>query len=143
MDRGAVHGGVEQRAGPEVVGVARTILGWGDRSTSYIEYGRGSKDGALFPVFVWKERKYYPVILWTYGRVEIQFTQLQTRPPFDDIEKRRDFLTRLNAIPGISIPEEALDKRPAVSMSVLVPSDARNQFISVLNWFLDEVREKE
>ena len=133
---------LEQRMGPEAVGVARTILAWGDRSTTYIEYGRGSVAGAMYPIFEWKGTKYYPVILWTYGRAEIQFTQLQTRPPFDDLEKRREFLSRLNAIPGISIPDEAIDRRPAISMSVLAPSAIREQFIAVLDWFLGEVRER-
>lgn len=122
-----------RRADLEAVEVARAFLKWGNRSTTYIEYGRGTKDGARHPIFVWKGRKYYPVILWTYGRIEIQFTQLQSRPPFDNLEKRSEFLARLNAIPGISIPEDALDRRPTVPMPVLVPTDIRQEFMAALD----------
>lgn len=127
------------RAGPEAVDVARTILAWGKRTVSTIWYGRGTRDGSLAPILTWKGTNYYPVILWTYGRIEVQFQWLQARPPFDDIGKRRELFTRLHAIPGITLPADSLNRRPSFNMKVLGKPGALQQFIEVLDWVITEI----
>lgn len=127
------------RAGPEAVDVARTILEWGKRTVSTIWYGQGTRDGSLAPILTWKGTNYYPVILWTYGRIEVQFQWLQARPPFDDIGKRRELFTRLHSIPGITLPADSLNRRPSFNMKVLGKPGALQQFIEVLDWVITEI----
>lgn len=131
---------LSSRSGSAAVGIAMAILEWGKRTMSTIEYGRGTRDGSLLPILMWKGTDYYPVILWTYGRVEVQFQWLQTRPPFDDIDKRREFLTRLNSIPGISLPIDSLNRRPSFPLKELEKPDTLEQFIEVLDWVIREIK---
>lgn len=131
---------LEKKAGLGVVDVARSIMDWGNRNGMTIEYGRGLRDGALYPVLDWRGTAYYPLIMWTYGRGEIQFKGFRTRPPFDNPEKLREFWSRLNAVPGISFPEDALSRRPAFSLKELEKPNALELFIEVLDWVIREIK---
>lgn len=75
-------------------------------------WGKGKVDGSFIPVLDHNGKPHYPLAMYTYGRIEIQFQWL-TKPPFDDMALRRELLGRLNQIPGISLPEEAIGRRPA------------------------------
>jgi hypothetical protein len=64
---------------------------------------------------------------------------MQLKPPFNDELKRLEVLRRLNEIPGITIPDKAIDKYPSVPLSVLNNEAALNQFLETLDWFVQEV----
>lgn len=53
----------------------------------------------------------WPAAVYPSGRVEVVFQYLQYRPPFDDVAVRDDLRRRLNAIPGVSLPEAKLALR--------------------------------
>lgn len=131
-----------KETGPEAVEVARSILDWGVHNATRFWWGKGKRDGSFAPVFSWKGRDYYPVFVWSSGIGDIQFQWLQYRPPFDSIELRKELLDRLNAIPGISIPEDALGRRPSFPLKALVPKEARTMFLAVLDWVVNEVKGK-
>jgi len=60
------------------------------------------------------------------------------RPPFDDVGLRREFVRRLNEIPGIAIPEDAITRRPRFPLSVLAADpEALESLKAVLEWFCD------
>ena len=132
---------LDERAGSEAVQVARSILDWGIHNTTHIWWGEGEKDGSFAPIFNWKGTSYYPVLVWTRGVLVIQFQWLQYRPPFDALEKRKELLDRLNAIPGITIPEDSLIYRPALPLKAFVPVETRKGFLAVLDWVVSEVKE--
>ena len=72
--------------------------------------------------------------------MEIQFQWLQSRPPFDDVGRRKDLLNRLNAIPGITLPQDSLGRRPSFPLAVLKRREVREQFIEVLDWVIAEIK---
>lgn len=45
---------------------------------------------------------------------------------------------KLNAIPGVRIPDDALDKRPSISLQALTDPAALEAFLTVLDWSLDK-----
>jgi hypothetical protein len=58
---------------------------------------------------------------------------------------RRDdasVLNRINEIPGISLPEDGITRRPSIPLSVLAPSGALSEFTKVLDWMVREIEEK-
>lgn len=132
---------LDERAGAEAVEVARSILDWGVKNATRFWWGEGKKDGSFAPVFSWKGTDYYPVFVWSTGVGKIQFQWLKLRPPFDSLEKRRELLDRLNAVPGIAIPEDSLGGRPSFPLKALVPVEARKSFLAVLDWVIGEVKE--
>ena len=132
---------LEERAGADAVEVARSILDWGVHHTTHIWWGEGKKDGSFAPIFNWKGTSYYPVLVWTRGVLVIQFQWLQYRPPFNALETRKELLDRLNAIPGISIPDDSLIYRPALPLTAFLPAETREGLLAVLDWVVDEVKE--
>jgi hypothetical protein len=78
--------------------------------------------------------------MWTYGRIEMQFQHLRT-PPFDGEDQRREFIRRLNSIPGVAIPEDAtMRRRPSFDMAVLISDAHREAFQSVMEWAIAQMR---
>ena len=124
---------------PEVIPVARAILEWGKKRCSYFWWGKGKQTGSFAPIFKHQGMECYPTFIWTTGTGDIQFQYLQNHRPFDQEEKRRELMQRLNAIPRISIPENALRRRPSFPLKALIPSSSLQMYIDVLNWILDEV----
>jgi hypothetical protein len=102
-------------------------------------YGRGATDGSLFAEFDAEGRSYFPLVLWTSGSVEVQFQHLKVRPPFDSESLREDFRQHLNTIPGVSLPDGSLARRPSFSMKLLRTEDALEKLLEVLDWFLSLV----
>jgi hypothetical protein len=129
-----------QRHGPQDAEVARTILSWAKQNALRIWWGRGAKDGSFFPMLDWKGTKNSVISVWTYGRLEVQFQWMKERPPFDSEAKRQELRERLNRIPGVEIPADAIVLRPRILLSTLSNKAVLTQFLEVLDWFLLEVK---
>ena len=116
----------------------RPLVDWATRHMSGVWMGAGKVDGSLTPVVYMADgRQFFPFILWTYGTIEIQFAALSRRPPFDQLDLRRELRDRLDALPNVSIPDEKLDKRPGIPMITLSDPAARQQFIATMEWVLE------
>ncbi len=131
---------LERRVGHEDAQVARALYDWATRSTHRIAYGRGAQMGSLFPTVDY-EYSHVPFALWTGGYVETQFQYEATKPPFSDVQKRRELLRRINEVPGLSLPGDSFDRRPSVRLTELRSAELRDAFLRVMDWFLEQVRE--
>jgi hypothetical protein len=129
-----------QRHGPQDAEVARTILSWAKKNALRIWWGKGAKDGSVFPMLDWKGSKNSVISVWTYGRLEVQFQWMKVRPPFDDEARRQELRNRLNQIPGVEIPADALTLRPRILLSTLTNKPALQQFLAVLDWAIQEIK---
>jgi alkylated DNA nucleotide flippase Atl1 len=98
-------------------------IGRGNEKSCYL-MARETPPGALWPV------AFYPT-----GKCEVVFQYLAVRPPFDDIELRREFRNRLNKIPGVDLPEAKLELRPGFPVELLADAASRKTFIDALTWF--------
>ena len=94
------------------VQAARNLLAWASRNT-FVWWGEGATSGSFIPIFEHDGVKHQLFAVYTYGNVEIYFQWYAYKPPFDAIEKRRELLDRLNAIPEIQLPEDSLNRRPS------------------------------
>jgi hypothetical protein len=97
--------------------------------------------GAAWPVLDHNGDWYAAIGLWTYGKVEVQFERLKTKEPFDDLSMRQAFADRLNAIDGIDIPTDRIDKRPSFPLNHLQEPGAREQFLASLDWCYGAIRD--
>jgi hypothetical protein len=82
----------------------------------------------------------FPFALYSYGRVEIQFQWMVRRAPFDAPERRVQLQQKLNAIPGVEIPDRGLDKRPSISLEALTNDKALEAFLAAMAWAFEQVR---
>lgn len=131
---------LRDKAGVEAVAAATGLYDWAIGRGLRVGYGRGKVDGSMVPSFTVEGREYFPIALYTYGRVEIQF-QFMTRPPFDDLALRRVLLRRINDVPGISLPEDSITRRPRVPLADLGRDPTMLKGLqSALDWFCDTAR---
>jgi len=74
--------------------------------------------------------------LWSYGSIEIGAQYLAAFAPFTDAAMLEQLRQRLNAIPGVEIPQERVAKRPAFSWKLFEDKPELDQLISVLEWIV-------
>lgn len=132
---------IEAKRGAEDARVARELIEWARVQLPRLTWGTGRLTGSFFPVRDHGGRNYWPFSLRTDGGVTIEFKGLNTRPPFDDVGLRREFVRRLNETAGVSIPEDAITRRPSFRLAVLAASpEAFDSFKGALDWFCETVR---
>ena len=131
-----------ENKGQSYVEVARFILDWSKDWADDIWWGSGARSGSFIPVFTRNGTGYYVFAVWTYGTVEIQFQWLARRAAFVEEAKRRELRDKLNSIHGVSIPEDALERRPGISLEVFADRQALQVFKETLEWAIDVATEK-
>jgi len=131
---------LKSKKGLEDAEIARKIQEWARFRLPRFWWGKGKQDGSFYPVLDYKGEQYYPIAIWTYGKVEIQFQWLQKRPPFDAEPKRKELLSRLNQIPGISLPEDAITRRPNIYLSIFKDDNSLKQLLEILDWVIQEIK---
>jgi hypothetical protein len=68
------------------------------------------------------------------------FGWMRDRPPFDSKDKRLELVRRLNEIPGVELPNEAIDKWPNFPVSAVHEKDNKEKFYEILEWLIQEIR---
>jgi hypothetical protein len=126
--------------GDQEKAVASAILDWAKAKSLRIWWGKGSRSGSFFPMIDFKDIQHSSIAVWTYGRIEVQFQWMKVRPPFTDEKRRLELRDRLNKIPGVEIPEEAITRRPSILLASLTDASALKEFLAVLDWYLREVK---
>jgi hypothetical protein len=132
---------LSQRRGEQEAAVARQLLEWANKHGLRVWWGQGKKDGSFFPMYDNKFGKNFLFSVWTYGSVELQFQHMKT-PPFAEEGERKKLVQRLSCI-GLSIPEEALKKRPTFGLSLLKEPAALAKFLEAFDWVLSEIKKVE
>lgn len=130
---------LEARRGVEEARVARAILAWAQGKNLRIWWGKGSQDGSFFPLLDIRGTSYWLISVWTYGRLEMQFQMMKNKPPFDEEAKRLELLRRLNALPGVDIPADAITRRPSIPLTTLQDEVILKQFLDICDWIIGEV----
>lgn len=131
---------LESRNDPDRVRVARDILEWSVSKSTYIWWGRGKSNGSFVPVLVHGEAHHQFFALWTYGTLEIYFQWYAGKPPFNSESKRLQMLRKLNEVPGVSLPEESITKRPGIRLDVFKNAEALKKFKAIIQWYIEEVK---
>jgi hypothetical protein len=86
-------------------------------------------------------QKYHLFSVWTNGVVQINLAYAKNKPLFALPERRLTILRQLNAIDGIDLPEDAIDRMPSFSVAVLHDAAKREQFLAVFEGMIAQIRE--
>lgn len=103
-----------------------------------IWWGKGSIDGSFYPCFDGKE-SYQLFGMYSNGFIEIPFQYYKEKGTFKDIEKRREFMFKINELLNTKLSESKLSKRPSISWTVLKTEKSRQDFMDLYTWFIGEV----
>jgi hypothetical protein len=120
-----------EREGIEAVKTTRDILKWANEKDLTLYWGQGARSGSCLVHLTHEQDWFGFFTLWTYGRIEIQFQVLKNRPIFEEINKRMTLLKQLNSIPGVSIPDDGIDRRPSIPFSTLQSKTALQSFLKI------------
>lgn len=122
---------LEKREGIHAVITTKAILAWAQKNILEIWWGKGSRSGSFIPIFHHKDIWYSFFALWTYGGIEIQFQVMKNRPVYENVEMRQKLLDQLNSIPGVSIPDDGIERRPTFPFSALEPGTTLIRFLEI------------
>lgn len=132
-----------QKRGQVEADVARQIFEWSTSRNLRIRWGEGATDGSFYILLNHQDREYPLASLWTYGWIETQFSRLKILPPFDSLSLREELLAKLNAIPEVKLPPDSIDKRKLFVLSALDSSEKLNQFLHVMEWCVQKIKENQ
>jgi hypothetical protein len=141
-DENSVFASLRESCPETEIGAARRIVDWMKSSGGSLTFGIGRQDGSVLSVFTDKAGyRFRPVILYTYGRVEILFQFMKGLPYFNDVGHRQEFANKLNAIAGVSISSDQLTKRPSISLKSLSSNPSHvDKLIEDLNWAVNQFK---
>lgn len=141
-DEQSFFAALADKRGGEETRAARELFEWTLARGLRPTFGSGRVDGSFIPVQESGGVQHYPIAVYTYGRVEVQFQWL-TRAPFDRDETKLELLRRLNEIPGVSFGVDVITRRPSIPLSLLASDpSALAQLEAALAWLI-ETAEKE
>lgn len=113
----------------------RPFYGAGKTLGSIIMTYMGDRDAVIYK----SGRDAVFCTLWTNGIIELDIQYVLNYPPFDRVEVRNDYISRITQIPGVTIPDDRRDKRPGISWSLLQDPSSKAQFISAQTWLVDQL----
>jgi len=129
---------LEAKRGEAEAAAAKAIYDWAAGKMERV-WGRGGVDGSYTLRFNLNGVRHSPIVVWTTGHASIQF-QYMKDPPFDDA-LRHELLAKCNAIIGVALPKDSINRCPSFRLSALVDDCARSQFITVLDWMFDQLNQ--
>jgi len=124
---------------PACVPAFRAILEWSEEKMPAIRWGEGGKSGSFMPRLPAERGWHKAIVIYTYGRVEVQFKAMLGQPPFDSPVLRREFAERLGSISGGEITIEDIGRRPSFPLKSLSDPVKLKKFIEALDWFVEKV----
>ena len=130
---------LEAKQGPAEAEVARELIEWARAQGLRFSWGTSTR-GQWCPVLDYAGQSYYPFWVASSKKVQILFQWL-VAPPFDDVEVRHGFRRRLNEIPGVSIPRDAITGRPSIPLATFaVDPEALESLKVAFEWCFETAR---
>ncbi|MCI0730562.1 MAG: CBS domain-containing protein [Chloroflexi bacterium] len=129
-----------ERNDPMEEAFARTMLEWASANVTTVRWGKGLQYGSFVPILRHKGQEHQLFTIWSNGLLETHFQWYQHKAPFSDLAKRQELLRRLNEIPGVSLPDDAVVRRPTIPFSVFADEANLQRLIEVWEWVIREIR---
>ncbi len=131
--------------GEQEANVIERIFAWADRHDPplTLTFGRGAKNPGVKSRDCGPSDALRPLPRLHHGICRAPLSSsLSRRPPFDDLELRRDLQTRLNALPEVSITDGQLEPLyPSFPLSILADCETFERFLAMIDWVIGQVLE--
>jgi hypothetical protein len=127
-----------QRSADEVEATQR-LHDWAEARGLDVKWGTGAKNGSFSPKARIGDDVAHLFSVYTDFNIQFSFGSMKL-PPFDQLEGRRRLADRLGAvIPGLEFDDSKLSGWPFSGRAALTGVDQVEAFLSVWDWYLDEV----
>jgi len=132
---------LEEVRGQEETTIARALLEWAQRQRIPLRWGQGGTEGSFAPRLEHAGQSHQVFSVFSNGTLEIRFSYMQWKAPFDEEAKRLALRDRLNEVTGFHIQtDQVTNKRPWYYLSVLQDEADLKMFVAALDWFIREVK---
>ena len=138
-DETAVLSEITNRGDAAALAASRTIIDWIKRRADRVAFNSNPVWGWIGAVFEKDGFEISLLRLHSDGSVAVYFEYMLGKPVFDDLARRQQLLDRLNAVPGVRLPPDAVSKRKTIPLADFTP-DATAAFLAVMDWFVEELR---
>ena len=128
------------RGDPALTATAKAIVAWIDARADRVLFNDAPSFGSIAPEFKTNPEACAPMRLWTDGGLPICFNQLKRTAAFAAPAARQELVDRLNALPGVMIAPDAIEKQPSVRLAA-VAADHGVGFLKIMDWVVDRLRE--
>jgi len=129
----------KQRNEADDLNTAKRILEWAKSSATWIYWGAGKKSGSFVPIQKVANIDNQLFAVYTYGSIEIYFQHYKNKPGFSSESKRLDLVDKLNAIQGVSIPTDAISRRPSIPLATFNDENKLSQLLAIFDWVIGEI----
>ncbi|MEO5355380.1 MAG: hypothetical protein H7835_19505 [Magnetococcus sp. XQGC-1] len=138
-DEPAFLADLTDRKNRECSTTAKRIIDWIRNNMDGLDWGNG-KSGTAMGVIKQGGKAVKPFHISSHGSVWVAFETLTRWSPFSDPGKRLELLERLNAIRGINISEEQINKWPWFPLESIQDEESLTKFLSAIKWTKDAIR---
>jgi len=124
---------------PPVAGAATRLADWAAREMPepYLSVNRGRL--SWIPQISTRGKSYQIVRLMSDGTIEFRFRMALKKEPLSAPGLGKALLERVNSIPGVRLPEEALTSTVSLPLAMMSEPAAFDALLAVLNWYVDKV----
>ena len=136
-DEASLLAEIERLRGGTEAGVAKKIIDWSRPRFPRLLWGAEGTRWGLLPTMNLHGHTHWPFWIMTNGTLQLQFQWMKSSP-FDQESSRLEFLRRLNEVPGVEIPDDAVRGRPKISLAQLTDPEALALLLDAFEWFLEE-----
>jgi len=141
-DEAAILAEIADRGTPMAVAASQCIINWIKRRADRVAFNSNPVWGWIGSVFEKNGFEVSLLRLHSDGSVAVYFEYMLGKPVFDDLARRQQLLDRLNAVPGVRLPPDAVSKRKTIPLSGFTP-EATAGFLAAMDWFVEELRNAE
>jgi hypothetical protein len=95
--------------------------------------------GSMSAIFEGKKGSLNLLSLWTDGKTSVNFPWIKTKPPFDELEQRRELLKQLTDVCNLPIRDNP-DSWATVPYQELIENERMLSFLATMDWAVGEIR---
>ena len=130
---------MDERKGSVPRQIAEELLQWVAPMVSSIWWGAGAKQGFFVPTIQKRGTTYRVLRMATDGWCVFRLDWLRRKAPFQDEHLRKEFVNRLNEIPGVQLGDEFVSKRIQITLNKLQSEEALDAFKSAVRWLIEQI----
>lgn len=123
----------------EEVEAALRMYEWMEEKNLRFSWGSGKVDGSFQGMLDTPGAIHYTFVVVSSGRTEMRFASMRGKPIFGDRNLRLELLGRINALPGVDLPEDAIERYPSVPLASFTTEDALNAFLGTMDWYVEAI----
>lgn len=130
---------LSEQSGPQAAGAVQRVLDHWRSHGGEVQYGSAA-NASCAPI-IKVDGKPVSVLRFYAKTVEVPFSVLKRRPPFDDPAMREELRQRLNAAPGVDIPVAKLELYPSIKNTLLANVAVFDVVVAGLDWFAAQMHD--